>query len=85
MYDLTAFNLKDMTMCGSALRQMGIEAACMEEVAHKIVHYLYDHLGDATGERTSSLVRFLITVPYRNLDDDLQDPTLIWGQFRRTW
>ena len=72
MYDLTAFSLKDMTTCGVALRQIGMGATCMEEVADKTVRYLYDNLGDETGEPTSLLVRFFITYPLHEMKDDLQ-------------
>ena len=72
MYDLTAFSLKDMTTCGVALRQIGMGATCMEEVADKTVRYLYDNLGDETGEPTSLLVRFFVTYPFHEMKDDLQ-------------
>ncbi len=42
MYDLSAFTLKDMTICGAALRQLGEGAASMEEVANRTVHYLFE-------------------------------------------
>lgn len=44
----------------------------MEEVANRVVDYLYEQLGDETGKPTSSLVRFFITHPYKDLDTDLQ-------------
>ena len=72
MYDLTAFSLKDMTACGAALRQMGNGAASMEEAAQKMVRYLYEHLVDAERERAAALVRFFITKPYDELNDELQ-------------
>jgi hypothetical protein len=72
MYDLTAFNLKDMTTMGAALRQMGTGATSMEEVANKTVRYLYENLGDDTGVPTSALVRFFITYPYQKLETELQ-------------
>jgi signal transduction histidine kinase len=72
MYDLTAFNLKDMTTLGAALRQMGAGATSIEEVANKTVRYLYENLGDETGKPTSALVRFFITYPYEKLDAELQ-------------
>jgi signal transduction histidine kinase len=72
VYDLTAFNLKDMTTLGAVLRQMGIGATSMEEVANKTVRYLYENLGDETGKPTSALVRFFITYPYEKLDAELQ-------------
>lgn len=72
MYDLTQFNLKDMTACGAALRQMGADAGSMEEVASRAVRYLYDGLVDNEGKRATVLVRFFVTVPYRDLPADLR-------------
>ncbi len=72
MYDLTTFNLRDMTTLGATLRDMGIGARSMEEVANKTVRYLYENLGDETGTPTSALVRFFITYPYQKLERELQ-------------
>ncbi len=70
MFDVTNFSLKDMTQCGLALRDMGNGARSMEETTNRIVHYLNDHLTDATGQKVCALTRFFITMPYRELDDD---------------
>lgn len=72
MYNLTTFSLKDMATCGTALRRLGEGAANMEEVADRMVRYLYDHLGDARGQRATALVRFFITRPYCELEHGLQ-------------
>lgn len=72
MYDLTRFSLKDMTACGAALRQMGADAGSMEEVADRIVHYFYDSLVDDAGKRAGVMVRFFVTVPYRELSQELR-------------
>ncbi len=74
MQNIENFTLKDMVEFSAALRTMGIGAESMEEVASRIVHYLHDTLVDPkTGERNCVLVRFFKTVPYNELDDDLQD------------
>ncbi|HEY6839308.1 MAG TPA: hypothetical protein VI389_11235 [Geobacteraceae bacterium] len=44
----------------------------MEEVAGRVVRFLYDNLLDEHGERACVLVRFFKTHPYGALDDDLQ-------------
>jgi len=73
MYDLTKFTLRDMTECGIALRNLSVDAGSMEEVADKIVHYLYDHLIDRqTGEKICALVRFYKTHPFGELHEELQ-------------
>src|SRR6266852_652363 len=73
MYDLTKFTLRDMTECGAALRNLSVGAGSMEEVANKIVRYLYDYLIDRqTGEKSCALVRFYKTHPFSELDEALQ-------------
>ena len=74
MYDITQFSLSDMTECASALRQFGVGAKSMEEVADGIARFLYDHLIiKQSGERGCALVRVYKTHPFRELTDDLRD------------
>jgi hypothetical protein len=55
------------------MRKMNHGAANMEEVAGRIVSYLYDSLIDGrTGMRACSLVRFFKTHAYEQLDDELR-------------
>ncbi len=71
MYDLARFSLHDIIECGTALRRLSLEAQRMEEVAARIVAYLYTSLGDKrTGQKACALVRFFKTCPYSELDDD---------------
>ncbi len=73
MFNLSQLSLSDMIECGAALRQLGQDKRSMEEVAERIVRYLYDHLVDGrTGERACALVRFWKTHPYGGLDEDLR-------------
>ena len=72
MFDITQFSLKDMTQCGAALRDLGVDAHSMEETANRIVRYLHDSLIDENGERVCVLTRFFITMPYSELDEDNQ-------------
>jgi hypothetical protein len=63
-----------MTECGKILRNIGKDAKNMEEVANRIVHYLYNNLIDGeSGNRACSLVRFFKTHTYEKLDDELQN------------
>ena len=71
MYQLTRFGLKEMTECGAALRRLGAEATSLEEVASKIVRFLYTHLMDEAGHPACALVRAFKTYP-----SDLVGPTL---------
>ncbi|MBI3377057.1 MAG: hypothetical protein HY035_01460 [Nitrospirae bacterium] len=74
MYDLANFKMSHMIECGTALRQLSVGAQSMEEVANRIVHYLYDHLIDQqTGEKECALVRLYKTHPYGELDEELQE------------
>ena len=72
MFDITQFSLKDMTQCGAALRDLGVEANSMEETANRIVRYLHTYLTEASGGRVCALTRFFITMPYSELDEDNQ-------------
>jgi hypothetical protein len=74
MYDIRSFTLKDMVETSTALRRMGAEAASMEQVADRIVHYLYDQFVDReTGEKNFVQVRFFKTHPYAELDEEQRD------------
>jgi two-component system NtrC family sensor kinase len=69
MFDLRKFTLRDMTQLGSTLRRLGDDAHTMEEVAQRLVRYLYGNLIDSvTGAPCCALVRFFKTHPYGELD-----------------
>ncbi len=44
----------------------------MEDVANKIVKYLYEYISDSSGGNANILVRFYKTHPYNRLDQGLQ-------------
>jgi len=44
----------------------------MEDVANKIVSYLYENISDSSGGNANALVRFYKTRPYNRLDQGLQ-------------
>jgi len=74
MLDLANFTLRDMTELGSVLRRLDQGAQSMEEVANRVVRYLYEHLGEtATGAHSCALVRFFKTHAYAELDSELRD------------
>jgi hypothetical protein len=73
-YDINNFTIRDMTECGKALRMIGEGAKSMEEVADRIVRYLYDNLIDGeTGTRACALVRLFKTHAYEGLDSELRE------------
>jgi hypothetical protein len=72
-YDLTRFTIRETTQCGKEIRVMNNGAASMEEVAGRIVRFLYDSLIDGqTGMRACSLVRLFKTHNFAQLDDELK-------------
>lgn len=72
-YDVTNFTIREMTGCGKEMRTMNDGASSMEEVAGRIVRYLYNTLVDGqTGRRACSLVRFFKTHTYEQLEDELK-------------
>jgi hypothetical protein len=70
MYDVTHFTILDMTLCGKAIRTIGIGAATMEEVSDRIVRHFFDNLVDGEGNRACSLIRLFKTHPFDKLDDE---------------
>ena len=73
MYDLTRFGLKEMTVCGAALRDLGDGAGSMEDVAARIVRHLYDGMtGGPSSPRAFALVRFYKTHGYETLEPPLR-------------
>ncbi|NUO07981.1 MAG: hypothetical protein HUU08_04755 [Candidatus Brocadia sp.] len=73
-YDLANFTIRDMTECGKFLRTLGKSAKSMEDVANRIIHYLYNNMIDEkSGNRACSLVRFFKTHTFEKLDNELQD------------
>ena len=73
-YDINHFAIREMTECGKALRMIGEGAKSMEEVANRIVRYLYDSLIDKeAGRRACALVRLFKTHSYEELDAELQE------------
>jgi hypothetical protein len=72
-YDLARFSLGDMTRCGIELRQVGANASSMEEVADRIVRYLYERLGDPAREGSAcALARVFVTLPFDALEPGQQ-------------
>jgi hypothetical protein len=62
-----------MVELGSTLRKLGEGAASMEEVANRVVHHLYDHLGSKqSNQKACVLVRFFKTHPFGELDGGLR-------------
>jgi PAS domain S-box-containing protein len=73
MYHFRSFHLRDMTACGASLRRLGADAKSLEEVADRLVRYLYrSFTAPRTGEPACALVRLFKTHPYCNLSADLR-------------
>lgn len=72
-YDLMNFSQDDMCNCAIDLRSTNSNAKSMEEVAERIVRYLYESCVDQqTGSPACTLVRFFKTHPYGGLPEELQ-------------
>ena len=73
MYDLTRFGLKEMTVCGASLRDLGGGADSMEHVAARIVRHLYERVTEGpSNARALALVRFYKTHGYEALEPPLR-------------
>jgi hypothetical protein len=72
VYDLTNFSLRDMTQCGSELRQLGDGAESMEGAARRVVEHLYGNFTDGS-EKSCALVRCYKTHTLGDLPSDLHD------------
>lgn len=72
MYILESFSLSDMTRCGTDLRQMAEGASSGEEVAQRMVSYLYENFEQKSGDKALSLVRIFMTHTWSELDAPLK-------------
>ena len=72
MYQLMRFGLREMTECGAALRRLGADTTSLEEVATKIVRFLYTHLMDEAGHPACALIRAFKTYPAEFIGPALQ-------------
>ncbi len=74
MYDLQNFTLRNMSECGQAIRNLGIQDQSMEEASNNIINYLYENLiTQNTGEKSCVLIRLFKTHPYGELTGQLQE------------
>lgn len=80
-YELSDFSLGGMTRCTSILRRFGVGAASMEEVARRVVGFLYQSLTQPEStEPACALVRFFKTHRYGDLPPSLQGCARdLWG------
>ena len=73
-FDLRQMSLKDLTACAASLHELAQGAGSMEEVADRLVDFLYQHLWDAeSGGHACALVRFYKTHAYGDLPGELQE------------
>ena len=71
-HDIAEFTIADMAACSSGLRRIGEGASSMEEVARRIVAYLYRHFSAQDNEAPLALVRLFKTHPYQDLQPELR-------------
>ena len=51
-FDMRQMSLKDLTACAASLHELAQGAGSMEEVAERLVNYLYEHLRDGATSTT---------------------------------
>ena len=68
--EISKFSLREATECTMALRKTGSDCRSMEEIANKIVTYIYNNFKDeASGTSDVALVRLFKTQVYEKLDN----------------
>lgn len=73
-YDLTDFRLSDMVECAAHARTLGDGVDSIEEVAQRVVEFLYSSFRDpATGRNACPLVRFFETQAYAEIPIDFRN------------
>lgn len=74
MYDLSAVRETDIAECGKVLSTYGNGAGSMEDVANRIVRYLYDNFTQGeSDDKACTLVRLYKTHSYGDLNDNLKE------------
>jgi len=73
MYNLSEFAFSDMVDCGAWLRRIAEAATSMEEAADLVVSYLFRSLRDDAGDPACALVRCFVTLPFGELEPELQN------------
>ena len=72
-FNMRQMSLKDLTACAATLHELAQGAGSMEEVADRLVDYLYQHLwNQESGGNACALVRFYKTHAYGDLPVELQ-------------
>jgi hypothetical protein len=73
MYSLEQMSLADMAQASARLRKLGHGASSMEEVAQRVVRFIFDEFGSPeTGDRGAVLVRLYKTHALGELPSDLR-------------
>ena len=73
MYNLSNLTIADMTLCSTNLRNMGNNAASIEEVAESIAQHFYENmLNGETREKAVALSRLFLVMNYKDLPAGLQ-------------
>lgn len=73
MYDVNNLTISDIISCRNGLRDINKNASSMEEVADKMCRYFYNQFIDSrTNKKACALVRTYKTIPYTELDPELQ-------------
>lgn len=80
MFQLDAFTLTDMLLCGAAIRQFGLDSACVEEASEKVVRFIFNNFVTGDSERATVLVRLFKTLRFDELDGELRAQAVSTGE-----
>lgn len=73
MFSIESFSLQDMTDLSAEIRELGAGARTQEEVAERVVKYLYNGFAlGKSGEKAFALARFFISMPFKELETPLK-------------
>jgi hypothetical protein len=73
LYDLSNLTTSDISHCARELRDIGIHACSLEDVAQEIAQYLYENMTTGKGEEKAiALSRVFLVIPYKDLLPDLK-------------
>ncbi len=74
MYNLEKLTYREMMAIRAAIRDgFEDEPESVADAASRILHYLYDNLGDRDGQPACALARTFKTHPYQRLDSELRE------------
>lgn len=69
---LHQFSLQDMIACGARIRGLSQSSDTLDAFAKEVIQFLFQRIVDPDGQPAFGLVRLFRTIPYAELDSELQ-------------